>query len=63
MVEQQDAGHFRLLINHAEKGVEAVLGLHGVDVVLLLHHQFDTLFGVVNKQPEMSGILLFNQTP
>lgn len=24
--------------------------------------RFDTLFGVVNKQPQMSGIMLFNQT-
>jgi hypothetical protein len=24
-------------------------------------YRLDTLFGVVNKQPEMSGILLFNQ--
>jgi hypothetical protein len=25
-------------------------------------YRLDTLFGVVNKQPEMSGILLFGQT-
>jgi hypothetical protein len=24
-------------------------------------YRLDTLFGVVNKQPEMSGILLFGQ--
>jgi hypothetical protein len=25
-------------------------------------YRLDTLFGVVNKQPEMSGIMLFSQT-
>ena len=25
-------------------------------------YRLDTLFGVVNKQPEMSGIILFSQT-
>jgi hypothetical protein len=25
-------------------------------------YRLDTLFGVVNKQPEMSGIMLFGQT-
>jgi hypothetical protein len=29
---------------------------------LLTKYRIDTLFGVVNKQPEMSGIILFNQS-
>jgi hypothetical protein len=28
---------------------------------MTIKYRLDTLFGVVNKQPEMSGILLFNQ--
>jgi hypothetical protein len=28
---------------------------------MVIKYRLDTLFGVVNKQPEMSGILLFNQ--
>jgi hypothetical protein len=25
-------------------------------------YRLDTLFGVVNKQPEMSGVIMFSQT-
>jgi len=28
---------------------------------MTIKYRLDTLFGVVNKNPEMSGILLFNQ--
>ena len=35
--EEDDAGLLRRLVDHAEQGVETVLGLHRVDVVPLLH--------------------------
>jgi hypothetical protein len=30
---------------------------------MLTKYRLDCLYGVVNKQPEMTGILLFGQTP
>ena len=29
---------------------------------MLTYYRFDTMYGVVNKQPEMSGVILFSQT-
>jgi len=33
-----------------------------IKLVMQTKYRLDTLFGVVNKQPEMSGILLFGQS-
>jgi hypothetical protein len=44
-----------------DQGVELVMQkFYDIDT-MTIKYRLDTLFGVVNKQPEMSGILLFNQ--
>jgi len=44
-----------------DQGVELVMQKwYDIDT-MTIKYRMDTLFGVVNKQPEMSGILLFNQ--
>lgn len=44
-----------------EQGVELVMQKwYDIDT-MKIKYRVDTLFGVVNKQPEMSGILIFNQ--
>jgi hypothetical protein len=44
-----------------EQGIELVMQkFYDIDS-MTIKYRLDTLFGVVNKQPEMSGILLFNQ--
>ena len=44
-----------------DQGVELVMQkFYDIDS-MVIKYRLDTLFGVVNKQPEMSGILLFNQ--
>lgn len=43
LAEQDDAAHFRLLVHNPKERVQTVAGLHRVDVVLLLHDQFDAL--------------------
>ena len=44
-----------------DQGVELVMQkFYDIDS-MIIKYRLDTLFGVVNKQPEMSGILLFNQ--
>jgi hypothetical protein len=58
----------------ANAGVEIMRGTtdQGIELVMqkfydintaVTKYRMDTFFGVVNKQPEMSGILLFNQVP
>lgn len=58
----------------ANAGVEIMRGTTDQGIELVMQKQYDVntmktkyrldcLFGVVNKQPEMSGILLFGQTP
>ena len=51
-------------------GISGRLSAEGIELVLqkfydidsmTIKYRMDTLFGVVNKNPEMSGILLFNQ--
>lgn len=45
-----------------EQGVELVMQKwYDIDT-MKIKYRVDTLFGVVNKQPEMSGILIFNQS-
>jgi hypothetical protein len=44
-----------------DQGIEVVMQkFYDIDS-MTIKYRLDTLFGVVNKQPEMSGILLFNQ--
>lgn len=44
-----------------DQGIELVMQKwYDINSMTTLY-RLDTLFGVVNKQPEMSGILLFNQ--
>jgi hypothetical protein len=44
-----------------DQGIELVMQkFYDIDS-MVIKYRLDTLFGVVNKHPEMSGILLFNQ--
>jgi hypothetical protein len=44
-----------------DQGIELVMQkFYDIDS-MTIKYRLDTLFGVVNKQPEMSGILIFNQ--
>lgn len=58
----------------ANAGVDVMRGTtdQGIELVMqkfydintaITKYRMDTFFGVVNKQPEMSGIMLFNQVP
>lgn len=45
-----------------DQGIELVMQkFYDIDT-MMTKYRLDTLFGVVNKQPEMSGIILFSQT-
>ena len=46
-----------------DQGIELVMQKQYDVKTMKTMYRLDTLFGVVNKQPEMSGILLFEQTP
>jgi hypothetical protein len=46
-----------------DQGIELVMQKQYDINTMKTKYRLDTLFGVVNKQPEMSGILLFSQTP
>jgi hypothetical protein len=46
-----------------DQGIELVMQKQYDVNTMKTKYRLDTLFGVVNKQPEMSGILLFGQTP
>lgn len=46
-----------------DQGIELVMQKQYDINTMKTKYRLDTLFGVVNKQPEMSGILLFGQTP
>jgi len=45
-----------------DQGIELVLQKWYDINTMKTKYRADTLFGVVNLQPEMSGIMLFNQT-
>lgn len=45
-----------------DQGIELVMQKWYDINTMKIKYRIDTLFGVVNKQPEMSGIILFNQT-
>lgn len=44
-----------------DQGLELVMTKHFDQNTLTTKYRVDTFYGVVNKQPEMSGIILFNQ--
>jgi len=46
-----------------DQGIELVMQKWYDINTMTTKYRLDTLFGVVNKQPEMSGIMLFGQTP
>ncbi len=45
-----------------DQGIECVMTKSTEINTLKTKYRLDTLFGVVNKQPEMSGIMIFSQT-
>ena len=45
-----------------EQGIELVMTKQFDVNTLKTKYRLDTLFGVVNKQPEMTGLILFSQT-
>jgi hypothetical protein len=45
-----------------DQGIELVMQKFYDINTMKTKYRLDTLYGVVNKQPEMSGIMLFNQT-
>lgn len=45
-----------------DQGIELVLQKWYDMKTMKINYRLDTLFGVANKQPEMSGVLLFSQT-
>jgi hypothetical protein len=45
-----------------DQGIELVMQKWYDINTMKIKYRLDTLFGVVNKQPEMSGIILFSQT-
>ena len=45
-----------------DQGIELVMQKWYDINTMKIKYRLDTLFGVVNKQPEMSGVLLFSQT-
>ena len=45
-----------------DQGIELVWQKFYNLKTMQIEYRLDTLFGVVNKQPEMSGLILFNQT-
>jgi hypothetical protein len=46
-----------------DQGIELVMQKFYDINTAITKYRMDTFFGVVNKQPEMSGIMLFNQVP
>ena len=55
-------GGVAVMRGSTDQGLELVMTKRFDQDSLLTKYRIDTLFGVVNKQPEMSGIILFNQS-
>ena len=55
-----DAG-VAIMRGTTDQGIELVMQKFYDINTMKIKYRLDTLFGVVNKQPEMSGILIFNQ--
>ena len=45
-----------------DQGIELVMSKQYDINTLKTKYRVDTLYGVVNKQPQMSGIIMFGQT-
>jgi hypothetical protein len=45
-----------------DQGIELVMQKFYDINTMKIKYRLDTLFGVVNKQPEMSGVILFGQS-
>ena len=56
-----DAGT-AVLRSSTDQGIEVVMQKFYDINTMKTKYRLDTLFGVVNKQPEMSGVILFSQT-
>jgi hypothetical protein len=52
-----------LMRGTTDQGIELVMQKFYDINTMVTKYRLDTFFGVVNKQPEMSGIMLFNQVP
>ena len=52
-----------LMRGTTDQGIELVMQKFYDINTAVTKYRMDTFFGVVNKQPEMSGIMLFNQVP
>lgn len=52
-----------LMRGTTDQGLELVMQKFYDINTMVTKYRLDTFFGVVNKQPEMSGIMLFNQVP
>jgi hypothetical protein len=55
-------GGVAVMRGSTDQGLELVMTKRFDQDSLLTKYRIDTLFGVVNKQPEMSGIILFSQS-
>lgn len=55
-------GGVAVMRGSTDQGLELVMTKRFDQDTLTTKYRIDTLFGVVNKQPEMSGIILFNQS-
>jgi hypothetical protein len=55
-------GGVAVMRGSTDQGLELVMTKRFDQNTLTTKYRIDTLFGVVNKQPEMSGIILFNQS-
>ena len=58
----EDDGGAAVMRAATDQGIELVFTKFFDMKTLKTLYRVDTLFGVVNKQPEMTGIMLFNQT-
>ena len=58
----QDAGA-NVMRASTDQGIELVMQKQYDINTMKTRYRLDTIFGVVNKQPEMSGIILFGQVP
>ena len=56
-----DAG-VQVMRGTTDQGIELVMQKFYDINTMKTKYRIDTLFGVCNKQPEMSGLILFSQT-
>ena len=58
-----EAAGAEVLRGTTDNGIEVVMQKQYDINTMMTKYRLDCLYGVVNKQPEMTGILLFGQTP